>query len=242
MKSMQSPLFVNRPLRSVLLPMLVLNFFVSMIPSMLGQNVTLFDGKSFEGWEGDTDNVWRIEDGVIVGGSMEGNPQNEFLATRKSFDHFRLSLDYKLVGTEGFVNGGVQFRSQRTDEPPNEMIGYQADIGAGWSGSLYDESRRRTMLATADKAHIQDIEKPGEWNRYEVLVDGPMVKLYLNGMHTVTYVESDPDIPMDGLIALQIHGGSKAEISFRNIEIEALPSPEIPPDGVIYSRFGAQGR
>jgi len=50
---------------------------------------------------------------VIVGGSLNGNPRNEFLATRASYKNFRLRLDYKLVGTEGFVNGGVQFRSQR---------------------------------------------------------------------------------------------------------------------------------
>jgi len=228
----------NHPLRAVFFRSLILIFFVSMIFPVLGQKVSLFDGKSFAGWEGDTKKVWRIENGVIVGGSLNGNPQNEFLATKKSFDHFRLTLEYKLVGTEGFVNGGVQFRSKRIAEPANEMIGYQADIGAGWSGSLYDESRRRTMLATADKTRIQSIEKPGEWNAYEIVAEGGVVKLFLNGQHTVTYAESDPEIPLEGKIALQIHGNCKAEISFRNIEIEVLPAPSIPPDGVVYSRFG----
>jgi putative membrane-bound dehydrogenase-like protein len=230
--------FSNRPVWSVLLRPFLLCFFVSMICPVLGQKMSLFDGKSFSGWEGDTKKVWRIENGVIVGGSLNGNPQNEFLATKKSFDHFRLTLEYKLVGTEGFVNGGVQFRSKRIAEPANEMIGYQADIGAGWSGSLYDESRRRTMLATADKERIRSIEKPGDWNTYEIIAEGGVVKLFLNGVHTVTYVESDLDIPLDGKIALQIHGNCKAEISFRNIEIETLPAPSIPPDGVVYSRFG----
>ena len=36
----------------------------------------LFDGKSFAGWDGETNSVWRIRDGVIVGGSLSGNPQN----------------------------------------------------------------------------------------------------------------------------------------------------------------------
>ena len=62
---------------------------------------------------------------------MDGNARNEFLATKKSYRNFRLKLEYKLVGTEGFVNGGVQFRSKRIAEPAHEMSGYQADIGAG---------------------------------------------------------------------------------------------------------------
>ena len=33
--------------------------------------LSLFDGKSFEGWEGDTEKMFRIEDGAIVGGSLK---------------------------------------------------------------------------------------------------------------------------------------------------------------------------
>src|ERR1043165_5986863 len=107
--------------------------------------ISLFDGKSLAGWEGETNSVWRIRDGVIVGGSLNGNPRNEFLATERHYTNFHLRLEYKLVGTEGFVNGGVQFRSKRIANPPNEMSGFQADIGAGYSGFLYDESRRHKM-------------------------------------------------------------------------------------------------
>src|SRR3989449_10130589 len=80
----------------------------------------LFDGKSFAGWEGETNSVWRIRDGVIVGGSLNGNPHNEFLATLKRYANFHLRLEYKLVGAEGFVNGGGQFCSKRISNPPNE--------------------------------------------------------------------------------------------------------------------------
>ena len=45
-----------------------------------GRWKVLFDGHSLTGWEGNT-NVWRVRDGLIVGGSLDGNPQNEFLAT-----------------------------------------------------------------------------------------------------------------------------------------------------------------
>jgi hypothetical protein len=44
--------------------------------------VSLFDGKTFAGWEGDTEKTWRIEDGAIVGGSLDTTvPRNEFLWT-----------------------------------------------------------------------------------------------------------------------------------------------------------------
>ena len=90
--------------------------------------VPLFDGQSFSGWEGETNSVWRIRGGAIVGGSLNGNPRNEFLATQKHYTNFHLRLEYKLVGTEGFVNGGVQFRSKRLSNPPNEMSGFQARV------------------------------------------------------------------------------------------------------------------
>jgi putative membrane-bound dehydrogenase-like protein len=217
---------------------LLLLVFLGIPFAFSAEPVALFNGHSFEGWEGNTQEVWRIEDGAIVGGSLDGNPQNEFLATTSLYNHFRLTLEYKLIGSEGFVNGGVQFHSRRITDPANEMIGYQADIGAGWSGSLYDESRRKTMLAIADKERLGRIEKPGEWNRYEVVSIGNQVKIFLNNSHMITYVETDPDIEQEGLIALQIHSGCKAEISFRNIMIEALPVPISPPDGVVLNRFG----
>jgi len=200
--------------------------------------VALFDGVSFTGWEGATSSVWRIRDGVITGGSLAGNPRNEFLATTRPYTNFTLRLEYRLIGTEGFVNGGVQFRSRRIDSPPNEMSGFQADIGAGFSGCLYDESRRNRMLAMADTNLVARIEKPGDWNRYEITAIGSQIVLTLNGHRTAVWIEPLREIETAGLIALQIHGNCKAEISFRNLSIEELPQPAIAPESEILSRFG----
>jgi len=164
-----------------------------------------------------------VRDGVIVGGSLEGNPRNEFLATVKGYTNFVLRLEYKLVGTEGFVNSGVQIRSVRVKDPPNEMSGYQADIGAGFSGSLYDESRRNKVLAHAVDEQIKRLEKPGDWSYYEVRCIGRRIQIVLNHEQTVDYTETDESIRQDGIIGLQIHGGNKAEVSFRAITIEELP-------------------
>ena len=193
--------------------------------TVLADQVALFDGRTLTGWEGNT-NVWRVRDGAIVGGSLQGNPQNEFLASVRPYTNFVLRLEYKLIGTEGFTNGGVQIRSLRIKNPPNEMSGYQADIESGWSGSLYDESRRNKMLATADKAVVRRLDKHGDWNRYEIRCTGRRLQLFLNGEPTVDYIEADSAIPQHGLIALQIHGNNKAEILYRKITIEELaPDP-----------------
>jgi mono/diheme cytochrome c family protein/glucose/arabinose dehydrogenase len=210
--------------------------------------VSLFDGKSLAGWEGDS-KVWRVEDGVIVGGSLQGNPRNQFLTTKRTFYNFRLTLEYKLIGTEGFVNGGVQFRSQRATNPPNEMIGYQADIGHGHTGSLYDESRRKKFLARAGNGvggygvkadtEIAELEKKGEWNRYEIRAEGPRITIFLNGKATLDYTETDPSIDdAYGLIGLQIHGNCKAEIRFRNITLDPMTEVPVVTKGDVFNRFG----
>ncbi len=199
---------------------------------------SLFDGRTFTGWEGETNSVWRLRDGAIVGGSLNGNPRNEFLATLRRFDNFHLRLEYKLVGTEGFINGGVQFRSERIANPSNEMSGFQADIGAGCSGSLYDESRRKRMLVSAETNLVARLEKPGDWNRYEIIARGPEIQIFLNGVRTAVWVEQEKNIAPEGLIALQIHGNNKAEISYRNISIEPLEKPLVPPEADVLRRFG----
>lgn len=204
----------------------------------LAAPVSLFDGKSLSQWEGDTGKVWRVRDGVIVGGSLEGNPRSEYLATRKSYRNFRLSLEYKLVGTGEFVNGGVQFWSRRPGGKSFEIVGYQADIGAGWSGSLYDEHRRNRMLVSADRKLIEETEKAGDWNHYEIVAIWPQIALYLNGRLTAVWVERDRDIAREGVIALQIHDRCKAEISFRKLAIEELPDAAQPPEAEVLSRIG----
>ncbi|MDB6030979.1 MAG: hypothetical protein JWM16_1317 [Verrucomicrobiales bacterium] len=193
-----------------------------IIPTFaFAEKVSLFDGKTFAGWEGDTNKTWRIEDGAIVGGNLKSTvPHNEFLCTRRQFTNFVLRAKFKLLGTEGFVNGGVQFRSQRI---PNhfEVSGYQADMGDGWWGCLYDESRRNKVLVKADEA-VNKALKQNEWNDYEIRCEGKRIKLSINGTQTVDYTEEDPKVAGFGIIGVQIHGGGKTEVSYKDISIEDL--------------------
>ena len=158
-----------------------------------------------------------------VGGSLkEKVPHNEFICTRRSYTNFVLRAKFKLVGTDGFINGGVQFRSQRVTNH-FEVSGYQADMGDGWWGCLYDESRRDKVLVKAEPALIEKILKRNEWNDYEIRCEGRRIRLSINGHLTVDYTEADEKIPVFGIIGLQIHGGGPAEASYKEITIDELP-------------------
>lgn len=185
--------------------------------------VSLFDGKTLNGWEGNL-KVFRVQDGAIVAGTFkERIANNEFLCTKKQYADFELRLEAKLVGKG--ENAGIQFRSQRI---PNhhEVIGYQFDVGSAngrpiW-GSLYDESRRRKFLAEGDQEPLQKALKPDDWNQVVIRCEGPRVQMWVNGYQTVDYRETDKDVAAKGIIGLQIHGGEPAEASYRKIRIKEI--------------------
>ena len=201
----------------------LLIFFVSSsVDSGQVKRSRLFDGKSFQGWEGETEKTFRIQDGAVVGGSLSAKvPRNEFLCTRKSYQNFVLRLKFKLLGTG--ANAGVQIRSKRI---PNhhEVIGYQADMGdPEWWGCLYDESRRKKVLAKADLDAVNKVLKRNDWNEYVIRCEGKRVQLSINGVQTVDYVEPDDSIEQSGVICLQIHGGPPSEAWYKDVSIEELP-------------------
>lgn len=183
----------------------------------------LFDGKTLAGWEGDG-KVFRVEEGAIVAGSLkERVAHNEFLASKEEFGDFELRLKAKLVGKG--QNAGVQFRSQRIANH-FEMIGYQCDMGVMqgkpiW-GALYDESRRRKMLAEPEADKLTAALKPGDWNDVAIRCEGPRIQIWVNGLKTVDYTEAEADIPRQGRFGLQIHGGEAAEASYKDIRIKRL--------------------
>ena len=110
--------------------------------------VSLFDGKTFAGWEGNLKMLpHRGRRDRRRHARKSGSRATSFSAPTKEYGDFELRLKFKLLGKG--VNAGVQFRTQRI---PNhhEVSGYQADMGDGWWGCLYDESRRNKILAPAD--------------------------------------------------------------------------------------------
>lgn len=189
--------------------------------------ISIFDGKTLTGWEGDLGKTWRVEDGMIIGGSLDETvPNNEFLVTDRSYQNFILTLKIKLLGDEGFINSGIQFHSKRLENPDYEMEGYQADWGKGYWASLYDESRRNITLIAPDSAQVMNWIKIKDWNDYKVHAENGRIQLFINGHQTVDYTEEESTIPQSGLIGLQIHGGGKAQVAFKDIFIEELPQKE----------------
>lgn len=181
--------------------------------------VVLFDGQSLSGWNGDR-TVFRIEDEAIVGGQLnERIPHNYFLEHKAEFADFELRLQFRLKGES--TNAGVQIRSKRIPDH-HEMIGYQADLGQKYWGALYDESRRRKILAGPDLKELEKVLKKDDWNDYRILCEGPRIRLWINDLLTVDYTETDKEIPLSGKIAVQIHGGAPGEAWYRKIRIRNL--------------------
>ena len=188
--------------------------------------LNLTDGRTFNGWVGDTNKTWRMEGGAFVGGTLERKvPQNEFLRTTRSFTNFVLKVKFKLVGTDagGFINGGVQIRSEPAKTPPNEMVGYQCDIGEGWWGALYDESRRNKVLIKPDPKAVEKALKKNDWNQYVIRCEGKRIRTSINGVEMIDYTEADDSLPQFGLIGLQVHGGGPAVASYKDVLVEELP-------------------
>ena len=182
----------------------------------------IFDGKSFDGWEGPLE-FFRIEDGAIIGGTLECRiPKNQFLSTKRVYGDFELRLKFKVKG-EG-VNGGIQFRTQRIPHH-HEVIGYQADVGGRdyrfW-GALYDESRRRKILAGPDLDLLLPLLRLDGWNEYVIRAEGNRIQLWLNGFQTVDYIEEDASVWRNGIIAVQIHSGPPSEMWYKDLIIEEL--------------------
>jgi predicted dehydrogenase len=178
---------------------------------------SLFNGHSLDGWIVDTPGLWTVRDGMIVG-KHGGLKYNDFLRSRASFANFELRLRFRLVNGRG--NSGIQFRSKDATIP-HEVEGYQADIGEQYWGALYDESRRKKVLAAPPVEWVSALDH-NAWHDYFIRADGSRIQLTIDGTRTVDYTEPDPGIAPSGFLALQVHSGPGIEVHFRDVRIKAL--------------------
>jgi putative membrane-bound dehydrogenase-like protein len=169
---------------------------------------SFFNGRDLTGWQGDP-SLWRVEAGQIVGKS-DGLKKNEFLRSELVAGDFRFSCQVKLVENAG--NSGIQFRSEPIDG--GLMRGYQADIGKGWWGKLYEEHGRALLWPQSGEEHL----KSGHWNHYEIVAQGEHVRTYLNGKLCVDL--QDPDGARRGQFGLQLHSGGPTEVRFKELKLE----------------------
>jgi predicted dehydrogenase len=177
----------------------------------------LFNGRDLSEWIVDTAQAWTVRDGMIIG-RHGGLKYNDFLRTRQDFADFELKLQFRLKDGEG--NSGIQFRSEPVPNS-HEVMGYQADIGQQYWGCLYDESRRKKVLAGPPEGALANLDKTG-WNEYVIRAQGNFISLHLNSIRTVHYIEGEPNIRRSGFIALQVHSGPGIEVAFRDLMIREV--------------------
>lgn len=186
--------------------------------------ITLFDGKTLNGWtpvDPSDAHYWNVENGMIVGGDGKTLvPKNTYLRTVEEYEDFEFRCLFRLSGDHetGFINSGIQYRSFVENR---DMVGYQADIGRGHWGDIYDE-HRRALLVEGDLSTLNYILKEDGWNSYIIRVKGNRHELYINGVKTADYIEGDLNIPSKGVIAFQLHDGGAAKLEVKEVTLTPL--------------------
>lgn len=170
---------------------------------------TVFNGKDLEGFDGDP-KLWRVEGGLIAGRASK-LPGSSFLKVNKELSNFIVEFDVKLI--KG--NSGLQFRAKNPPNIPNNryiLIGYQADVGESYWGSLYEEGGRGMLAQVANE--IWSSITLRDWNHYVVSAIGDHLTIELNGYKTVDLRDS---AAASGYLGFQLHAGGENEVYFRNI-------------------------
>ncbi|MGB5943960.1 MAG: DUF1080 domain-containing protein [Leeuwenhoekiella sp.] len=115
----------------------------------------IFNGKNLDGWIGDPI-YWKVENGILVG---EVTPEtilnrNTFIIYEKDQpSDFELKLEYKI---SEMGNSGVNYRSEKINDLPFALRGYQCDIDGRnrYTGQNYEERKRTTLAYMSEKVTI----------------------------------------------------------------------------------------
>lgn len=181
----------------------------------------LFDGTSVEGWKQAGPGSFELgEDGSLtsVGGL------GLFWYEAREFGAYSLKLDWKMASESGDDNSGVFIGFPPSDDPWSAVNnGYEIQIDATdvpekTTGAVYG-------FQSADiEARDRALNPPGEWNTYELRVEGEHLELWLNGVKINDFTNTDPARSLaQGQIGIQNHGDAD-KVSFRNIRVKELPA------------------
>ncbi len=188
-----------------------------------GSWITLFDGKSLDGWTNRDGGPakWEVTDGTMTGKQGSGD-----VWTKARFGDFVLELEFKTTG-----NSGVFFRTDDPKDPVQTGIEIQVDNPR--------EPDRHSVGAIYDLvAPTKNAAKANEWNRLEVAVKGAKISVRLNGekiaemdLDKWTEAGKNPDgspnkfkralkdWKREGHIGFQDHGSN---VSYRKVRIRSL--------------------
>jgi formylglycine-generating enzyme required for sulfatase activity len=183
--------------------------------------VSLFDGKTLTGWQGDSDR-WRVANGAIVGEAPTG--VHTFLSLQKPYRDFILKAKFKLESG----NSGIQVRSRQLAE--YKMSGPQVDIltNTEFLGLCYLEGDKGTFVAKPDPQQAARAYRPDDWNEYVITCQGSRITVELNGQQTLDFVDRNGQIARTGMIGFQLisFGEAATAISFKDIRIRELKPAE----------------
>jgi len=177
--------------------------------------VSLFNGKNFDGWAitGWNKDGFVVEDGAIVWKERGGDS----VRTRKRYADFILRLEFNIHEEDG--NSGLFLRAPRSNR--ESRMGMEFQINGDYevaphkngTGSIYD------VVAPM----VNAVNPPGEWNDLEIVLDGPEIRITLNGLLVQDISMNDFEMlehrNRAGFIALQDHNDP---VSFRRIRIKEL--------------------
>ncbi len=177
-----------------------------------GEARRLFNGNNLDGWttpiEG-LEDAWKAKDGRLI---TTGRPKG-YIRTEQKYTSYVLRLQFRHV-TKG--NGGVLLRIRGKDKvwpkslEAQGMYGNVGDIFSIGNFPLKTDPERRRGRHTP-KMHESSERPLGEWNNYEIVLDGGDMMLYVN---RVLQNRARKCAQLPGYIGLQSEG---SKMQFRNI-------------------------
>ncbi len=206
--------------------------------------VSMFDGKTLNGWEGDT-RYWSVQDGNLVGEITPDTviKSNTFIIWRGGSPRdFELKVDYRITPSG---NSGINYRSVTVADkvtPANQfaMRGYQCDIDGRnvYTGQNYEEKGRLFLALRGQMTHVVNGRRPivysnfgdskemaailtPDWNSIHLIIRGNMLTHMINGRLMSAVVDDDaPNRMLDGLIGVQVHVGPPMKVEYRGFRIK----------------------
>lgn len=207
--------------------------------------VSIFDGKSLDGWEGDP-KYWRVADGNMTGEITPDTviKSNTFIIWRGGApEDFELKVEYRITAAG---NSGINYRSVVVEDkvtPANKfaMRGYQCDIDGQnrYTGNNYEEKGRLFLSERGVVAHVTGTRTPvilsrvGDskelmkfitdgWNSVHLIIRGNVLLHNINGRLMSMVIDDDPNRARKGLIGVQVHVGPPMRVEYRNWRLKTL--------------------
>ena len=197
--------------------------------------VDLFDGRTLDGWTGNGNDVWAVEDGLLVGRFAAGpGPAWGQLRTARPYGDVEVRAVFRAAGEtdSGLTLRDAPGEKQRLVEVnvrPAQTLWHGAIWSAEPGGRASASKIAPGRAARAAAARGANGEPPG-WDVLTVRAAGERVSAALNGVPTQT--ADLPGLPPAGPLSLLLQGveGVPAEIAFRSVRVRPLTSEGAPAD------------